>query len=402
MNISRLKKILPTTSRPVCFLSSTVTKLPQAVGVEAISPTIGLNDDQKEFYTLARSFADQQLRPGAPKWDEEHTFPVDIYEKTAELGFAGLFVKEDVGGSALSRVDTVVVVEALATGCVGTTAMLTIHNMCAGMIDKFGSEEQRQKFLPDICTLKTKLSYCLTESGSGSDAAAMRTTARLDSETNEYVVNGGKAFISGAGMSDFYLEMCKTMNPMTKKQGVSCLIIPKDAKGVSFGGLEKKMGWNCQPTRQVIFEEVRVPVENRLGEEGQGFKMAMAGLDGGRLSIGACSLGAAQACFEIALQYTKERKQFNKAISEYQATQFKFADMAGKILSSLLVLRHAAALLDAGDPSATAHCAMAKTIATDNGFIVCNEALQMLGGYGYLKDYHIERYVQDCRVHQIL
>ena len=368
--------------------------------LDLISPTLGLSEDQVTIYELARSFADKEMRPHAAMWDEKSHFPLETYKKFGELGFAGIFVEEDVGGSAMSRVDTTVIVEALATGCVGTTAMLTIHNMCAGMIDKFGNAKQRQRFLPKMCDLSLKASYCLTEPGSGSDAGSLSTKAVFDPKTNEYVLNGNKAFISGAGMSDIYLVMCRTGGG--GPGGISCVIVPKDATGLSFGANEKKMGWKCQPTRQVILEDVRVSAENFLGTEGQGFKMAMAGLDGGRLSIGACSLGAAQASFELALAYAKERKQFNRAISNNQAMQFKFADMAGKILSSRLALRHAAALLDAGDPAATMQCALAKKIATDYGAEVCNDALQIHGGYGYLSDYHVERYVRDVRVHQIL
>eukprot|EP00602_Paraphysomonas_sp_CaronLab_P005343 CAMPEP_0185017980 /NCGR_PEP_ID=MMETSP1103-20130426/832_1 /TAXON_ID=36769 /ORGANISM="Paraphysomonas bandaiensis, Strain Caron Lab Isolate" /LENGTH=411 /DNA_ID=CAMNT_0027547615 /DNA_START=19 /DNA_END=1254 /DNA_ORIENTATION=+ len=383
------------------FLGYSTRSFSRVVGSDIISPLIGLNDDQKEFYTLAKGFADKEMAPYAAKWDEEAVFPRDTLQKCAELGFGGIFVKEDVGGSALSRLDTTVIVEALATGCVGTTAMLTIHNMCAGMIDKFGSPEQRQQWLPKMCTLDTMASYCLTEPGSGSDAASLQTTAVIDPKyPDHYTINGGKAFISGAGMSDLYVVMCRTGG--SGPRGISCLLVPKDTPGLSFGADEKKMGWKVQPTRQVIFEDCRVPVSNRLGDEGQGFAMAMTGLDGGRLNIGACSLGAAQASFDIALGYIKERKQFSKAISEYQATQFKVADMAANINVMRLSLRNAAALLDEGHPAATAHCAMAKRTATDYGFNVVNDALQLHGGYGYLKDYHIERYLRDCRVHQIL
>mmetsp|Transcript_151 Transcript_151/g.204 ORF Transcript_151/g.204 Transcript_151/m.204 type:complete len:318 (+) Transcript_151:359-1312(+) len=298
---------------------------------------------------------------------------------------------------ALNRTNSIIVVEALATGCVATTAMLTIHNACASTINLFGTDEQRATYLPRLCNLDIKASFCLTEPGSGSDAGSLQTRADFDTSTGEYVINGGKAFISGAGMSDLYLVMCREASG-----GISCLLVPLQSQGLSFGQVEKKMGWNCQPTRQVLFDAVRVPLANRLGAAGQGFKMAMNGLDGGRLSIGACSVGAAQACFEISVKYVKERRQFGKAISEQQATQFKLADMAGKISCSRLALRQAASLLDSGHPTATAQCAIAKKIATDFGFEVCNEALQLLGGYGYLKDYEVERYVRDCRVHQIL
>ena len=373
-----------------------------ATGIDAVTPLTGLSEDQSSFYELARDFADNEMRPFAQEWDEKGEFPLDVYKKCADLGFAGIFVNDDVGGSNLSRVDTVVIVEALATGCVGTTAMLTIHNMCSGMIDKFGSEEHRHKYLPQLNTMDLKASYCLTEPGSGSDAGSLSTKAVLSEDGNNYILNGGKAFISGAGMSDLYLVMCRTGSVEDGARGISCLLVPKEAPGLSFGANEKKMGWKVQPTRQVIFEDCIVPKGNLLGIEGKGFSMAMAGLDGGRLSIGACSLGAAQACFELALEYTKERKQFGNSVSKNQAIQFKLADMAGKLVNARLLLRHAAALLDAGDPSATVHCALAKKIATEYGSEICNDALQLHGGYGYLNDYQIERYVRDVRVHQIL
>ena len=293
-------------------------------GLDCIHPTIGLNEDQSSFYELARGFADTEMFPNAQEWDAKAHFPLETFEKLAELGFAGIFVDDEHGGSALSRVDTTVIVEALATGCVGTTAMLTIHNMCAGMVDKFGSDEHRAEYLPKLCSMELKASYCLTEPGSGSDAASLTTKAVEDGD--DYVINGGKAFISGAGLSDLYLVMTRTGGPGPK--GVSCLMVPKDAPGLSFGADEKKMGWKVQPTRQVIFEDCRIPKTNLLGKEGNGFTMAMSGLDGGRLSIGACSLGAAQQCFELAQAYVKERKQFGQPIGDNQALQFKLADMA--------------------------------------------------------------------------
>jgi alkylation response protein AidB-like acyl-CoA dehydrogenase len=361
-----------------------------------VSPELGLDEDQREFYRLARTFADKEMRPFASEWDLSSSFPKETFSKFADLGFAAISVSDELGGSGLSRVDNVIIVEGLATGCVGTTAMLTIHNMCAGMIDRFGTGDQREEWLPKLASLDVMASYCLTEPSSGSDAASLLSTAKLSSDGKSYVLNGGKAFISGAGLSDIYLVMCRT------GEGISCLMVPKDTPGLSFGADEKKMGWKVQPTRQVIFEDVVVPVTNRLGAEGQGFKMAMTGLDGGRLSIGACSLGAAQASFEIALDYAKERKQFGKSIADNQATQFKLADMAGNITMARLSLRHAAALLDAKSPAATVHCALAKKNSTDLCFQVCNDALQLLGGYGYLHDYEIERYLRDVRVHQIL
>lgn len=299
----------------------------KSIGIDVVDPRIGLTDDQIQYLNLARNFADKELFPNAKRWDEESIFPVDVFEKFGSLGFGGISVDSDYGGSNLSRVDNVVIVENLATGCVGTTAMLTIHNMCAGMIDRFGNEQQKRKYLPGLCSMDIKASYCLTEPGSGSDAASLSTTAIFDTKTNEYVVNGGKSFISGAGLSDIYLVMCRT-----GKESITCLLVPKDTKGLSFGANEKKMGWKCQPTKQLIFEDMRIPVSHRIGREGEGFQIAMIGLDGGRLSIGACSLGASQKVFEIAVQYVKERKQFGKAISQNQSVQFKLADMAGYYL----------------------------------------------------------------------
>lgn len=390
--------------REACRLQPAATRSLSAratcTGVDVIDPTIGLNEDQRTFYDLARSFADEKLAPFATKWDEESHFPLDTLKEVASLGFGGLTVRDDVGGSGLSRLDSTVIVEALATGCVGTTAMLTIHNMCAGMIDKFGSEDQRKEWLPKLCNLDVLASYCLTEPGSGSDAASLVTKAVLDESTNEYVIDGGKAFISGAGMSNLYLVMCRTGGP--GPSGISCMLIPDGTKGLSFGANEKKMGWKVQPTRQVIFEGVRVPAGNRLGDVGMGFAMAMNGLDGGRLSIGSCSLGASQKCFEKSLAYVKDRKQFGKPIAANQVTQFKFADMARKINLSRLAIRSAATLMDTGHPAATTHCALAKLTATDLGFEVCNEALQLHGGYGYLQDYEMERFVRDVRVNRIL
>jgi alkylation response protein AidB-like acyl-CoA dehydrogenase len=317
-------------------MSVTASKAPPATGVAIIDPTIGLTEDQAEIYRLARNFADNELKPNAGKWDEDHFFPLETYMKFGDLGFAGIFVKEDVGGTALSRVDTVNIIEALSTGCVGTTAMLSIHNMCAGMIDKFGNDEQRHYWLPKMLKLDVKASYCLTEPGSGSDAGSLSTKAKFDAAKNEYVVNGGKQFISGAGMSDIYVVMCRTSDHPGPK-GISTLIIPKDAKGISFGAQEKKMGWHCQPTRQVLFEDVRVPVTNRIGEEGDGFKFAMAGLDGGRLSIAACSIGAAQACFELALQYVKVRYLFHFFLFQLF---FVFRKENNLVKQSLIIKQH--------------------------------------------------------------
>jgi isobutyryl-CoA dehydrogenase len=366
------------------------SNLSRITGVDVVSPLIGLTEDQQTFYRLAKDFSDQEMKPFAGNWDKDQYFPIDTYKKFGELGFGGIV------SSGLSRVDATVIYEALSGGCVGTTAMLSIHNMCVGLVDKFGTESQREEYLPKLCSLELKASYCLTEPDSGSDAASLSTTAIYKADTQEYIINGSKSFISGASMSDVYLVMCKT------KEGISCMIVPNGTKGLSFGLNESKMGWKCQPTKQVILEDVRIPLSHRLGEEGQGFRIAMAGLDGGRLNIGACSLGAAQACFESAVQYTKDRKQFGSPLAKNQSVQFKLADMASKLMCARLAIRHAASLLDEGHPAAGTHCAMAKMLATDNGFDVCNEALQLHGGYGYLHDYNIERYVRDVRVHQIL
>ena len=364
----------------------------------AVSVDIGLTNEQREFQQMAYDFASKELFPNASTWDEKKIFPKDVLRKCAELGFGGVFAKEDVGGSALSRHDGVIIFEALSSGCTSTIAYLTIHNMVISMIDTFGSAEIRKKWLPDLVSCQNFSSYCLTEPGSGSDAASIST--RAVKQGNEYILNGSKAFISGGGVSDVYCVMCRTGGP--GPSGISCIIVPKDSPGLSFGKQENKLGWNSQPTASVIFEDCRVSVDNLLGEEGQGFKMAMVGLDGGRLSIGACSLGAAQKCLDIAIEYTKVRKQFGKTISSFQNTQFKLADMAIELQAARVMLRQAAQLMDEKDPNATTYCAMAKRFVTDVAFKVCNDALQLHGGYGYLKDYPIQRYLRDVRVHQIL
>ena len=322
-----------------------------------------------------------------------------MIREAAELGFAGIYVKEDVGGSALGRLDAALIFEQLARGCVATSAFISIHNMASWMIDNFGNEEQRQRWLPKLTTMELMASYALTEPNSGSDAAALRTTAKKDGNS-AYVLNGSKAFISGAPENDLYVCMVRTGEPGPK--GISTLVIEKGTPGLSFGKLENKMGWNAQPTAQVIFEDCRVPVENRINDEGFGFKIAMMGLDGGRLNIAASSLGGATDAFERALQYAGERKAFGQPIGAFQATQFKLADMATDLEAARVFLYEAATRLDAKDPEATKFCAMAKRFVTDAGFRVANEALQIHGGYGYLKDYEIERIVRDVRVNQIL
>ncbi len=357
-----------------------------------------LTEDQTAFQDAARRFAEDKLAPHAAKWDEEAIFPVDVMREAAALGFAGIYVSEDVGGSALTRTDAALIFEALAQGCTSTSAFMSIHNMSGWMIDRFGNEDQRQQWLPDLTSMAKIASYCLTEPGSGSDAAALSTKAVRDGD--DYVLNGGKAFISGAGVSDVYVTMVRTGADGPK--GISCLIIPKDTPGLSFGKVERKMGWNSQPTAQVLFEDARVPVANRVGEEGEGFKIAMAGLDGGRINIAACSIGTAQGALDAAMAYMDERKAFGQRLADFQALQFKAADMATNLDAARLMTYRAARSLDAKSPDATLHCAMAKRFATDAGFEICNEALQIHGGYGYLKDFPLERHVRDVRVHQIL
>lgn len=357
-----------------------------------------LTEDQSAFQEMARSFATDVFAPNAEKWDEEKIFPVDELRQAAELGFAGIYVGEEHGGSALTRLDAAIIFEELSSGCTSTAAYISIHNMASWMIDRFGSDVVRQKFLPKLTTMEHFASYCLTEPGAGSDAASLKTKAVRDGD--EYVINGGKAFISGGGRADVYVTMVRTGDDGAG--GVSCIAIPADAPGISFGAQERKMGWNSQPTAQVLFDDCRVPVENLVGKEGEGFKIAMMGLDGGRLNIGACSIGAAKACLEAAQEYTADRKQFGKPVGSFQGIQFNLADMATELEAARLMIRQAAAKLDAKDPEATLYCAMAKRFATDVGFNVCNQALQLHGGYGYLKDFPIERYVRDTRVHQIL
>ncbi|QEL23437.1 acyl-CoA dehydrogenase [Bosea sp. F3-2] len=361
-------------------------------------PPFSLTEDQIAIRDMAQDFATDTLAPHAARWDEEKHFPVEEMRAAAALGMGGIYIQEDVGGSGLTRLDAALIFEALSTGCPTVAAYISIHNMCAWMIDRYGSDEQRQRFLPKLCTMEHLASYCLTEPGAGSDAAALKTRAVLDGD--HYVLDGQKQFISGAGVSDIYVVMVRTGEP--GPSGISTIVVEKDTPGLSFGANEKKMGWNAQPTRAVIFENCRVPVANRLGPEGIGFKVAMAGLDGGRLNIGACSIGGAQGALDKALAYAKERKAFGSAIADFQALQFKLADMATELEAARTFLWRAAAALDAKTPDATKLCAMAKRVATDTGFEVANQALQIHGGYGYLADYGIEKIVRDLRVHQIL
>ncbi|KAF9321307.1 Isobutyryl-CoA dehydrogenase, mitochondrial [Podila horticola] len=332
------------------------------------------------------------------EWDEKKHFPVDVIRKAATLGVGGLYTREDVGGSGLGRLDASVVFEALATGDVSTTAYLTLHNMCSWMIDEFGNEEQRQRYLPRITSMEKLASYCLTEPGAGSDAVGLSTTAVK--KGSHYVLNGSKAFISGGGSSDVYLVLARTGGPGPK--GISCFIIEKGFKGLSFGKKEVKLGWNSQPTSAVILEDCEVPIENLLGAEGQGFSIAMKGLNGSRINIGSCSLGAAQASIDAAIEHTKARKQFGQALTDFQNIQFKLADMATGLLSSRLMIRQAATMLDQHHPSAASSVAMAKVHATERCFQICDDSLQLHGGYGYLKDFKINVYFRDTRVHRIL
>ncbi len=357
-----------------------------------------LSPEQLAFQETAAEFARAEWLPHAAGWDEREEFPKEALRRAAALGFAGIYVGEEFGGSGLSRLDAAVIFEELAAACPSTAAYLSIHNMAAWMIDRFGTREQRARWLPGLTAMNTFASYCLTEPGSGSDAASLATRAQRAGE--DYLVNGTKAFISGGGASDVYVTMVRTGG--SGPQGISCLVTENGAKGLSFGKKEKKLGWHSQPTAMVIFEDCLVPAANRLGAEGDGFKIAMMGLDGGRLNIAACSLGGARACLEAARAHLLERRQFGRPLAEFQALQFKIADMATGLDAARLLLWRAAASLDKGDPQATMHCAMAKRFATDTGFHVANEALQLFGGYGYLRDHPIERHLRDLRVHQIL
>ncbi len=358
-----------------------------------------LSEDRVAIRDMALDFAREKLAPHALEWDEKKHFPIDTLREAAALGMGGVYIREDVGGSGLGRLDAALIFEALATGCPTVAAYISIHNMCAWMIDAYGSDTQRQQWLPALCTMEKLASYCLTEPGAGSDAAALRTRAERDGD--HYVLTGQKQFISGAGNPhDFYVVMARTSDDGAR--GVSTIVVPGGTPGLSFGANEKKMGWNAQPTRAVIFDKCRVPVANRVGPEGIGFKIAMAGLDGGRLNIAACSLGGAQAALDKAVGYMGERKAFGKTLAEFQALQFKLADMAIDLEAARTFLWRAACALDAKSADATRLCAMAKKFATDAGFEIANSALQLHGGYGYLSDYGIEKIVRDLRVHQIL
>ncbi|KAM4652578.1 isobutyryl-CoA dehydrogenase, mitochondrial [Discoglossus pictus] len=363
-----------------------------------IDPSIGLSEEQKEFQKVAFDFAAREMAPNMALWDEKEIFPVETMRKAAQLGFGGIYTQPDVGGSGLSRLDTSIIFEALSTGCVSTTAYMSIHNMCVWMIDTFGSDNLRHKFCPPLCTMEKFASYCLTEPGSGSDAASLLTSAKRNSD--HYILNGSKAFISGGGDTDVYVVMCRTGG--SGPRGISCILVEKGTPGLSFGKKEKKVGWNSQPTRAVIFEDCTVPATNRLGDEGQGFAIAMKGLNGGRINIASCSLGAAHASVLLTRDHLAVRKQFGEPLASNQYLQFRLADMATRLVTARLIVRHAAQALQDGQGDAATLCAMAKLYATDECFQVCNQALQMHGGYGYLKDYAVQQYVRDVRVHQIL
>jgi len=357
-----------------------------------------ITEQQQAFAEAAKAFADDQMRPHAAKWDAEAIFPKEVFKRAGEFGFMGLYTPEAVGGLGVSRLDTSFVVEELARGCTTTAAFITIHNMATCMIGKYGQSELQHAILPALIEGQKLASYCLTEPGSGSDAASLRTTAKKDGD--HYVINGSKAFISGAGETDYLVVMARTGGPGPK--GVSAIVVDAQADGVAYGKKEEKMGWNAQPTATISFTDVRVPVGNLLANEGDGFKLAMEGLDGGRLNIATCSIGTAQEALSQALNYVQEREQFGKAIAGFQHTQFKLADMATELVAARNMVRMAAYYLDTGHNEASAYCAMAKRFATDVGFKVCNDALQLHGGYGYIKEYPLERMVRDSRVHQIL
>jgi len=357
-----------------------------------------LNEDQQAFAETAYQFAMSELAPNAALWDREHIFPKDVIKKAGELGFCGLYTPEEAGGLGLSRLDSSIIFEQLAMGCTATTAMLTIHNMATWMIASFGTDAVKEQYIDQLVMGELLASYCLTEPGSGSDAASLKTKA--DKDGDSYVLNGSKMFISGAGETDVLVVMARTGE--AGPRGISAFVVPADAEGVSYGKAEEKMGWNAQPTRLVTFENVRIPATNLMGAEGEGFKFAMQGLDGGRINIATCSIGTAQQALNTAKQYMTEREQFGKPLAAFQALQFKIADMNTELVAARQMVRLAAFKLDTNDSEKTTYCAMAKRFATDVGFKVCDDALQIHGGYGYIKEYPLERHVRDVRVHQIL
>lgn len=357
-----------------------------------------LTEDQTAIQEMAERFTADAISPHAAEWDEHHTYPIDTIRQAAALGFGGIYVGEEHGGIGLSRVEAALIMEAMAYGCPSTSAFISIHNMAAWMVDEFGNDDLRARFVPELVAMDKVASYCLTEPGAGSDAASLKT--RAVREGDEYVINGGKAFISGGGVNDVYVCMVRTGD--AGPRGISCILVEKDREGLSFGANEKKLGWHSQPTATVNFDNVRVPVGNRIGDEGQGFKIAMAGLDGGRLNIGACSLGGAKRCLDEAIGYTKERTQFGSRIADFQNTQFMLADMATQLAAARALLYQAAHKVSNNAHDKTQFAAMAKLIATENSSRIVNDALQLYGGYGFLMDYPIERFLRDLRVHEIL
>jgi alkylation response protein AidB-like acyl-CoA dehydrogenase len=357
-----------------------------------------LSEEQRAIQETARAFARAEMMPHAKDWDENTTFPVETLRKAAALGFGGIYVKDDVGGSGFTRLDATIIFEELAQGCTSTAAYISIHNMVAWMIDAYGGEEQRQRFLPKLATMEHFASYCLTEPDSGSDAASLRSSAVRDGD--HYVLNGAKSFISGGGVSELYLCMVRTGQPGPR--GISCIVVEKGTPGLSYGKQEKKLGWRSQPTAQVLFDDCRVPVANRIGREGDGFRIAMSGLSGGRLNIAACSIGGAQFCLDRTISYMRERKQFGTRLADFQALAFRVADYATELEAARLMVRRAASAVTNREPGGTRLAAMAKRFATDTGFEVVNGCLQLHGGYGYLRDHPIERVLRDVRVHQIL
>jgi alkylation response protein AidB-like acyl-CoA dehydrogenase len=388
--------------RSVSWRGQGLPDRPQSAYGIRMTAQFDLTDDQRAIQDMARKFTADAITPHAAKWDEDSHYPVDVWKAAAQLGFASIYVSEESGGIGLGRMEAALIMEAMAYGCPATSAFISIHNMAAWMIDAFGSAELKARYLPSLVGMDKIASYCLTEPGSGSDAAALKTTARLanDSNGDHYVLNGTKQFISGAGYSDIYVCMVRTGGEGSK--GISCLVVDRDTPGLSFGAPEKKLGWNASPTAQVIFEDCRVPVANRVGAEGDGFRFAMAGLDGGRINIGACSLGGAQRCLDEAVKYTKERQQFGQPVADFQNTQFMLADMATDLEAARALLYLAAAKVTANAPDKSRFSAMAKRLSTDSGSEIVNKALQLFGGYGYLRDYPIERFWRDLRVHSIL
>jgi alkylation response protein AidB-like acyl-CoA dehydrogenase len=359
-----------------------------------------LNEEQLAFQEAARAFAQGEMAPLAAEWDEKKIFPTDVIAKAGELGFCGMYTPMELGGMGLSRLDTAIILEELAAGCTSTAAFISIHNMATWMIATWGTDAVKNEWVGDLALGQKLASYCLTEPGAGSDAASLRTSAKKDGD--EYVINGSKMFISGAGSTDVLVLMARTGSQEDGARGISAFAVPANLPGISYGKNEDKMGWNSQPTKAISFEDVRIPAQNLLGSEGEGFKIAMKGLDGGRINIATCSIGAAQACIDHTQAYMHERKQFGQSIANFQALQFKLADMVIELVAARQMIRLAASKLDANDADKTTYCAMAKRFATDVGFEVCNNAIQLHGGYGYIKEYPIERYMRDARVHQIL